>query len=402
MNSFRKLLFPVFFLCFILPLKSQIDTFYVKAIAKKQYNQKDSSLLYLSKAIEINDHNPEYYLQRGMIYFEMKDYEKAKNDFTKAESFENGISSLWLSRIFSIEKDPDQAILYLEKHLKGDKKEQKSTIRLDESFVNINDHSKWNELWLKDWYSEYELSIENIHYLVKNDKLVYAIEEFEKIIEQYPERDDAYYLRSQIYFMLKDYSSASYDLDNAIKYNPENYLYYYDRGVVNKMQRKNKKALSDFSLAIKLKPDFIPSYLERGLISLKMQYYKESIDDISFYLKFYELNEEALYSAGLLYNYLNMYQNSLIVLNNLITINPGKTDYFVARIEAYEGLFDYMGMVKDCNSALDLDPSNGLVFYKRGLAKNNLKDNSGACSDWNNAVKFGYFEANEYIHTECK
>ncbi|MFH2141039.1 MAG: tetratricopeptide repeat protein [Bacteroidota bacterium] len=381
---------------------AQIDENYLKAIAKKDYNQMDSCLFFLSKAIENNESNSDLFYQRGKVYFQQKQYDNAKKDFEIAENISEGLGSLYLAKIYAVKDNFDQAIYFIEKHLKSKYKESKGSIRLDSSFEKMNNFSKWNDLWLKDWYTEYELAIENIVYLMKNEKYVYAIEEFEKIIEQNPEKDDAYYLRSQIYYLIKDYGSASYDLGKAIKLSSDKYIYYYERGIIYKLQRKNKKALADFTKCIALKPDYLPAYLERGLINNKMQYYKDALNDILIYLKYYELNEDALYTAGSIYNIMEMYQKSISLLNKLIDINPGKVDYFIARIEAYEGAGDYKTIIRDCNNALDLDPKNGWVFYKRGVAKFNLDDKNGACSDWNNAVKNGYFDASEYIHNECK
>ena len=49
-----------------------------------------------------------------------------------------------------------------------------------------------------------------------------------------------------------------------------------------------------------------------------------------------------------------------------------------------------MGAIADFNKAIEIQPDLALAYYRRGIAKFELKDNQGALSDYNSAIKLNY------------
>ena len=60
-------------------------------------------------------------------------------------------------------------------------------------------------------------------------------------------------------------------------------------------------------------------------------------------------------------------------------------------------LKDYQGSESDCTKAIELDPSNGISFLNRGIARELLRNDSGACEDWKKAVELGVDSARNYL-----
>ena len=141
-------------------------------------------------------------------------------------------ASIYISKIYAIKGDVENSIKWLKIHLNSEYKIEKSLIRLDEDFLNISNSSEWDNIWLEDWYSDYELSLESADYYVKRDEFVDAIFEYDKIIADYPDIADTYTKRANAYMQIKDYKSSIRDLSSAIKTDDTNYKYYYDRGLM--------------------------------------------------------------------------------------------------------------------------------------------------------------------------
>jgi tetratricopeptide (TPR) repeat protein len=91
-----------------------IYTYYsIKAKILGHLHKTDSALKYFAKAIKIRPHNPRPYQDRGLMYYEINQFEDAMNDFDKALSIDSTYISTYYykARIKSIvNKDFDGAI----------------------------------------------------------------------------------------------------------------------------------------------------------------------------------------------------------------------------------------------------------------------------------------------------
>jgi Flp pilus assembly protein TadD len=64
-------------------------------------------------------------------------------------------------------------------------------------------------------------------------------------------------------------------------------------------------------------------------------------------------------------------------------------------------LNDYKGSLEDCSKAIELEPINGYAYLNRGIAKEMLRDDAGACADWHKAAELGAETAKNYSGS-CK
>jgi Flp pilus assembly protein TadD len=65
-------------------------------------------------------------------------------------------------------------------------------------------------------------------------------------------------------------------------------------------------------------------------------------------------------------------------------------------------LNDLNGALLDLNKAIELESSDGYMYYYRGIAKNKLGDNTNACLDLKKAIELGYEEASVALKEICK
>ena len=80
-----------------------------------------------------------------------------------------------------------------------------------------------------------------------------------------PNDIEAFLMRAEARFYLKEYFGAVEDYDSAIALNPDNADYYCNRSIVKYWLEDYKGAVADTTMAIKLQPDSIHAYSKRGI-----------------------------------------------------------------------------------------------------------------------------------------
>jgi tetratricopeptide (TPR) repeat protein len=227
--------------------------YFQKAFDSKDLNEQID--LY-TKAIELKPDFLEAYINRGVAYNDLREYEKALHDHDKA-----------------IELKPDDAIAYSNRGVVYS--------NLEEYEKALNDHNKSIELKPDDavQYSNRGFVYDKLKEYEK------AIIDYNTAIEITPNYVDAYLNRGLIYAKLEDYDEAKKDFSQAIELKPDDPDAYYNRGLVYDNLKEYEKAIEDYSKAIKLKPSNAFAYNNRGNAYQKMKQYNLALADIENALK---------------------------------------------------------------------------------------------------------------------
>ena len=150
--------------------------------------------------------------------------------------------------------------------------------------------------------------------------------------------------------------------------------YYYDLARYNFNKGKFNEVISNLNTSIKINPYFAAAYLARCGTKVNIQEYEEAITDCE---KAFQLN----------------LQDS----NNYIDKNALYSNLCGAK----SAIGENHSAILDCNTAVILDSKNPTSFKNRGIAKDNLGDIRGACSDWQKASNLGDLEARDYVRKFC-
>jgi tetratricopeptide (TPR) repeat protein len=75
------------------------------------------------------------------------------------------------------------------------------------------------------------------------------------------------------------------------------------------------------------------------------------------------------------------------IADSLIKINRRNVQAYIMRADAYVKLGIYYQAIKDYSRALRLDKNNAILFYKRGMCKEDLMDSKGAIKDFKRALE---------------
>ncbi|WP_103670585.1 tetratricopeptide repeat protein [Pseudanabaena sp. BC1403] len=127
----------------------------------------------------------------------------------------------------------------------------------------------------------------------------------------------------------------------AIKINPNYALSYYNRGLLIQSFRGNELAIADYTKAIKLSPLFVMAYLNRGRA-------------------YYDYDSTA-------------------------------SDYAVNTVNALTGAAidntkNYQQAIADYTAATNIDPTNALAYFQRGIVHYRMKNYDQAIADFTQAI----------------
>jgi len=226
---------------------------------------------------------------------------------------------------------------------------------------------------------------------------------------------DAYILKGDIKFFLKDYSGAVKAYNKLLFFtkcclhftfiNTETGT-YGKRSMDDMPEEKCSKIFQNYNLIINLKPFFAEAYLGRGKLYYSMSYYNKAIQD---YDKAIELNPfyaDAYYYRGrakkdnmkFLNNttdetlnnkieYISDYTKAINLMIERDPLNPNLIQAYYGRASAKEDLEDYRGAINDWSKIIELEPDDALAYQCRSDNKFELNDYIGGIEDLNKALE---------------
>lgn len=379
----------------------------LKATIYLNVDESDKAIDEYTLAIKFDPKYKSYYISRAQIFYNLSQYDKADEDYNKVLELDEGNS---------------QALAGLGRNLSAQKKFKEAekvltqVIKLSPEYVSgyyyrsivYYQQKKYNDA-ITDAFNAY-LTGENdnsyrdlfVNYSQKN--LPLAFSKVNAKISEFPEKDNWYFVRAQLYEKAKDFlgavtdynkmleiteaSSRTYILTyradcysseglyeqaiadyNEIISSDSTYAYYFSaRGDVKRLKGDYSGALIDFSKAISLKPDNSWFYYRRGWIK------DEFLKDTEGGLKDY--SEAISISSDYAYTYLH-------------------------RGRLYrEKLKDEKKAKEDFSMILNLDTSISYSGNCRQYALYHLNRNADAI-EWQNKILEEYPNESNYYDAAC-
>lgn len=179
-----------------------------------------------------------------------------------------------------------------------------------------------------------------------------------------------------------------------------NSLNYVKEGQTKYNLRQYDAAITDFDYAIKLNPDSASNFLYRGLCYYGLGRFDLAMKDFSKMIELNPNSKEAYYNRGLCYYSTEKHKQAFDDFTTAIGMDPNYADAFMYRAAACEAMGNFKSAIYDYGQIIRIKPDDGLGYYKRGLAKQEMKDKT-ACSDFKKAAALGNEEAADYANN-CK
>lgn len=278
----------------------------------------------------------------------------------------------------------------------------------------------------------YKSAIKSINKAIKmvsKDKDIYSRSNFATM----------YNSRGLAYSSLKEYKLAIKDYTKAIELSPRNAVYIMNRGAVKSKFGKYKLAINDLNKSIKLNANEPSSYNWRGVTYYNLGDFLQAIKDFKKVKQLkpddpnnlawllavrkkltdqykIELEDKSLENVGnSSKDKLNddgskpEYEEDFIKeekrLINEITLSPEPENVF----NLFKELADLRGdnnkaklAIDNYTKAIELKPDYIDAYINRGITKQEMGNQTGACQDWAKASSLGDEDAKEWVNDDCK
>ena len=260
----------------------------------------------ISKGYEVS----KSYSNRGSVYFEMKEYNLALIDYTKAIKLDSLQPDYWYNRglLHQEINNIDLAVLDYSRALQINPSHFFSAFKLGNyyAFVNQNDQMAFNVLnaYLNNSNSKKEDA--GIYFirgviLNRNEKSEQSVKDFDSAIALDSTNSDYFYNRGLAHFKIKNYSRAIRDYTIALRLNPFDGRINYNRALVYSSQKEFDKAISDYTIDIKLNGPTAKAYNNRGRCYMILNNFNNALADYQKALELEPKRPLTLYNLGLLY-----------------------------------------------------------------------------------------------------
>jgi tetratricopeptide (TPR) repeat protein len=207
--------------------------------AEGKFTDPKKAIEYLNNAIRLQSDYAEAYVNRGIAYNGLVQYQHAIEDFNDA-----------------ILLKPDLVEAYVNRGIAYDE--------LGQQHRAIQDYNKAIRLQ-PDYVSAYG-NRGNAYKKLGQKKR--AIEDYNEVIRLQPDDAMAYNNRGNAYDDPDQYQRAIADYNEAIRLKPDYADAYNNRGITYKRSGQYQRAVDDYSEAIRLQPDDAKAYKNRGIAFL--------------------------------------------------------------------------------------------------------------------------------------
>jgi tetratricopeptide (TPR) repeat protein len=399
----NKLIKIILFLVIVQLSNAQdADELYCRGVASLESGYYEQAIDYLTSAIQLEPNNPVLYLKRGEAYYKSNLLNDALNDFQENKSLDETTADLWLSKTYARLGNEEKSLDYLRNHLDSRYHLKEKVIKRDSAFDNLQYSEGWYNLWQEDWYTQEEKIEEEIEYLMKKELYLDAITLLDEKIPVSEDPHSLYAYRAEINIKLGNFKGAVTDLDNAIALERKIPDYYIKRGKAYAELGKFKSAIDDFSRVLRQDPANFPLYLIRAKAYAELKEFDPAIRDVTTYLRYFEDDQQAIALCGNLHYRNENYIEALKYFNRNLKLDDSKAEYFKDRGKTYLKTRTYKYAINDLSMALDLYPYDGETYLLKGIARFEIGDREGACSDWNKARNYGEMEAVKYLLEHCE
>jgi tetratricopeptide (TPR) repeat protein len=206
----------------------------------------------------------------------------------------------------------------------------------------------------------------------------------------------SYMQRGRSQFSAGDYQAAFGDYGKALELQPNDYFSYIGRGTMNAALGKSAAALEDLNRAIQFMPTASPYqsllYMSRGLVKYGSGDGEGAIADWTSSINANVAGKtdpniiaQSYMGRALAYARAKNLPKAIADMGQLIELQPKNAAAFYNRGEFYIQAGDPQRALLDLDRAIALKPDYADAIQTRGLAKQSLKDFSGAAEDFKKA-----------------
>ena len=265
---------------------------------------KDSLTLW-DDVISKYDQAQDAYYNRGVAYKNLKQWDKAKADFTK-----------------TIAIDPDYKNAYVNRGL---------------AYGNLGEYDQ-------------------------------SIADFTKVIAMDPQSAEAYFNRGGSYLNLKQWDKAIADYSMVVQLDPDHVMAWFNRGLAYGNTGQADREISDYSNVIRIDPKYKDAYYNRSIAYSNLGQWDKVITDCSSIIGIDPDWAIAWSTRGVAYWNLGQSDKSIADYTKAIEIDPKYTDAYFNRGLAYGTLGEWDKAIADYSKVIEMNPDFTRAYVNRDNA----------------------------------
>jgi tetratricopeptide (TPR) repeat protein len=273
----------------------------------------EMALELLSKAIKLNPANPQYFFNRGNVYFESGRCNESLSDFDRSLLIDSKNPDAWLAKGNVLKElgEFQAALTSYEKALSIAPNFYKALVNKGAVLIDL---SKYDDAEIalrraiainKDFPDPYL----NLAIALRNNNLLdAALQVTSEMIERFNKYPPTFFENGKILAALNFFDDAYIAFNNAIELNRSYVAAYYECGLILRKMKKIDEAILYFEKSIQIKTDYADAYVEIGNIWQDKNQISKALD---CYDKAIELNQnfaEAYWNKALALLYSGDYQ----------------------------------------------------------------------------------------------
>ena len=240
-------------------------------------------------ALNLNEKFLDAWINRGLVYNELGDYEKSISDYNKAIEIDSKCALAFNNRGYTRFKQKDY---------QGALEDYNKAILLNPKFQMALDNKAllFQTVFLKDdidFNEKYYLSLGIAD--VNEGNFPEAISSLDEALTLNPNSEVAYFYKAICFHRLNRTAEAYENYTKAIELNKNMVDAYFNRGQLL-FKTNPKQALDDFVSAVALDSKFIDAYYSIAVIQKNLGQYKEAIKNLD---KIIELEPQAVNAKAL-------------------------------------------------------------------------------------------------------
>jgi tetratricopeptide (TPR) repeat protein len=262
--------------------------------------------------------------------------------------------------------------------------------------------------------------ISQAEYEMSRGRVTAAINLLNAAIERQPGIKRAYLTRGIAKYQLNDMVGAESDLNVAIEANPRNHEAYLYRAESRFSTQRFKEGLSDLKVAMNIdstdirlytsmavanirldKSDQVINTCDRGLkiapkntllLTLRgeakanMSLFRIAMDDFKKAYQLDSSDQRPRINMAMAYNGLELYEKSILTLNEILHKNPENAYAIFQRGRTYMLMKNNELAQFDLDRVIELRPENSIAYFNRGIILSDKKDWNAALSDYTTVI----------------
>ncbi len=393
----RIILSAIIIFSFVIVKAQKVNSDYLDAFASYRNGDYNKALNAFESLSEKEPDNSKLQYYKALSYYHLGHYQESLEVFEGIDDEVISGSVLWQARCYSHLNMKNEAFTKLNSYVSGTDYIDRQYIQKDNAFEHLKTDSRWFDVWQIETENDVEKIINEARYYSRKNEYDKAI----NTLEVSPNQTDIIKLeKAKLYLTTGKYSLGISELRN---YRETNNTEVYD--IMSKLYLQlgeNQKALNALNSLLSIQPEQFDAYKFRAQIYFDMERYDQAEKDIVMLRNYFPDDLEINLLAARIFRESGNGLESLKILNALLKEDESQPDYYIERAKTFARSGNHKFAEADYSMALDLDATNGEIYYLKGIERLKMGDREGACADFRKAKMFGEMRAfKELIENNC-